>query len=82
MSKESRTVPAAFRGYLLPRCAHDSLIDTRDQLRLLSEFTQSRSENPEALVIRPDALSELFARVAAHLDDALSMIVNHGPDPA
>lgn len=82
MSKESRTVPAAFRGYLLPYCAHDSLIDTRDQLRLLSEFTQARSDTPEALLLRPDVLSELFARVATHLDEALSLVVRHGPDPA
>jgi len=76
MSKEPRKIPAEFRGYLLPRSAHDSLIDTRDHLRLLSQFTQARSEIPESIIISPDALAELFERVANHVDDALATVVD------
>jgi len=76
MSKDPRKIPATFRGYLLPRSAHDSLIDTRDQLRLLSQFTQARSETPESIIISPDALAELFERIANHLDDALATAVD------
>jgi len=82
MSKDSRSIPAAFRGYLLPRSAYESLIETREQLRLLAEFTQARSELPERIVIRPDTLSEMFERVAGYLDDALSLAVYDGPEPA
>ena len=82
MSKDTRSIPAAFRGYLLPRSAHDSLIQTRDQLRLLAQFTQARSESPEYLVITPDALSELFERAAAYVDDALSVAILDTPKPA
>ena len=81
MSKETRAIPAAFRGYLLPRSAHDSLIHTRAQLRLLAQFTQARSGSPEYIVIPPDALSELFERVASHVDDALSVAINEAPGP-
>lgn len=81
MSKDTRPIPAAFRGYLLPRSAHDSLIDTRDQLRLLAQFTETRSEQREVLFVTPDALSELFDRVANHLDDALSAAVRDPPHP-
>jgi len=81
MSKDTRSIPAAFRGYLLPRSAHDSLIHTRDQLRLLAQFTQARSESPEYIVIPPDALSELFERAATYVDDALSVAVCESPEP-
>ncbi|UTA52744.1 hypothetical protein L3D22_10080 [Lysobacter soli] len=81
MSKDTRSIPAAFRGYLLPRSAHDSLIHTRDQLRLLAQFTEARSESSEYIVIPPDALSELFERTASYVDDALSLVVHHGPEP-
>ena len=79
MSKDSRSIPAAFRGYLLPRSAHESLTHTRDQLRLLAQFTQARGESPEYIVIPPDALSELFERVANYVDDALSVAVCDSP---
>ena len=82
MSKEPRTVPAAFRGYLLPRSAHESLIETRDQLRLLAQFTEARSKVPEVIYLRPDALSELFDRLATYVDDALSVAVCESPEPA
>jgi len=82
MSKDTLAIPAAFRGYLLPRSAHDSLIHTRDQLRLLAQFTQARSDAAEYIVIPPDALSELFDRTASYVDDALSVVIQHGPDPA
>jgi len=81
MSKDTRSIPAAFRGYLLPRSSYQSLIDTCDQLRLLSEFTQSRSSFPERLFIQADALAELFSRAAAHMELALSVIVPDGPEP-
>ncbi|GAA5081741.1 XAC0095 family protein [Lysobacter panacisoli] len=82
MSKDTRTIPAAFRGYLLPRSAHDSLVQTRDQLRLLAQFTEARSDAREYIVLTPDSLSELFDRVANHLDDALSATVHDGPMPS
>jgi len=72
-SKDSRSILAAFRGYLLPRSAYESLIETREQLRLLAEFTYAHSEPPERILIRPGSLSEMFERVAAYLDDALSL---------
>ena len=75
MSKESRSTPAAFRGYLLPRSAHESLIHTRDQLRLLAQLAQARSDSPEYVYVHPDALSELFERTAAYVDDALATVV-------
>lgn len=81
MSKDTRTIPAAFRGYLLPRSAHDSLVQTRDQLRLLAQFTEARSDAREYIVLTPDALSELFDRVANYLDDALSSAIHDGPAP-
>lgn len=81
MSKDTRSIPAAFRGYLLPRSAHDSLIQTRDQLRLLAQFTEARTEPAEYVVLSLDALSELFERTAAYVDDALSVVVLHGAEP-
>ena len=75
MSKEPRTIPAEFRGYLLPRSAYESLIQTREQLRLLAQFTEARSERIENLYLSSDALSELFERVASHVDDALAAVV-------
>jgi len=81
MSKDTRSIPAEFRGFLLPRSSYHSLIDTCEQLRLLSEFTQARSSFPERLVIQSDALAELFSRVAGHMDLALSVVVPHGPNP-
>ncbi len=48
---------------------------------LLSQLAEPRSEPAGYLVLRPDALSELFTRVAEHLDNALSAVVQHGPDP-
>jgi hypothetical protein len=81
MSKDTLAIPAAFRGYLLPRSAHDSLIATREQLHLLAHFTEPRCEPAGYFVVPPDALSVLFGRIAAHLDDALSVVVQHGPDP-
>ena len=82
MSKDSRSIPAAFRGYLLPLSAHESLIQTRNQLRLLAQFTEARSEASEYIVIPPDSLSELFERIATYLDDALSCGVLESPEPA
>lgn len=81
MRKDPRSIPAAFRGYLLPTCAHESLVHTRDQLRLLAQFTEARSEQREVLFVSPDALSELFDRGANHLDDALSAAVRDAPPP-
>jgi len=81
VSKDTRPIPAAFRGYLLPRSSYQSLLDTCAQLHLLSEFTQSRSNLPESLFIRSDALAELFSRVATHLEHALSVVVPDGPEP-
>jgi len=81
MSKESRPIPAAFRGYQLPLSAYESLIQTRDQLRLLAQFTQARSETPENLYIPSDALSEMFERIANHVEDALSAAVCESPGP-
>jgi len=75
MSKEPRKIPAAFRGYLLPRSAHDSLVQTRDQLRLLAQFTEARGDQPENLYVLSDALSELFERVAGYVDDALAAVI-------
>ena len=82
MSKDTRSIPAAFRGYLLPRSAHESLTHTRDQLRLLAQFTQARSESPEYIYVHPDALSELFERIAGHVDDALSVAICESPERA
>jgi len=81
MSKDTRSIPAAFRGYLLPRSAHDSLTQTRDQLRLLAQLTEARSEPTDYVVLSLDALSELFDRTASYVDDALSLVIQHGPDP-
>ncbi|UTA53518.1 hypothetical protein L3D22_14310 [Lysobacter soli] len=81
MSKDTRSIPAAFRGYLLPRSAHDSLVQTRDQLRLLAQFTEARTEPTEYVVLSLDALSELFERTAGYVDDALSLVIQHGPEP-
>jgi len=81
MSKDFRSIPAAFRGYLLPRSAYESLIETREQLRMLAEFTQARSELPERIVIRPDTLSEMFERIASYVDDALLLAVCADDEP-
>ena len=81
MSKDTRSIPAAFRGYLLPHSAHDSLIQTRDLLRLLAQVTEARTDPTEYGVLSLDALSELFERTAAYVDDALSLVVQHGPEP-
>ena len=81
MSKDTRSIPAAFRGYLLPRSAHDSLTQTRDQLRLLAQLTEARREPTEYVVLSLDALSELFDRTASYVDDALSLVIQHGPEP-
>ena len=81
MSKDTRSSPAAFRGYLLPRSAHDSLVQTRDQLRLLAQFTEARTEPTEYVVLSLDELSELFERTAGYVDEALSLVIQHGPDP-
>lgn len=80
MRKDPRSIPAAFRGYLLPTGAHESLVHTRDQLRLLAQFTEARSAQREVLFVTPDALSELFDRVANHLDDALTVAVRSAAD--
>jgi len=81
MSKDTRSIPAAFRGYLLPRSAHDSLTQTRDQLRLLAQLTEARREPTEYVVLSLDALSELFDRTASYVDDALSLVIQHGAEP-
>ncbi|WP_206861108.1 XAC0095 family protein [Lysobacter changpingensis] len=64
-----------FRGYLQPRSAHESLIHTRDQLRLLARLARARSESPEHVYVHPGALSGLFERTAAYVDDALATVV-------
>jgi len=81
MSKESRSIPAAFRGYQLPLPAYESLIRTREQLRLLAQFTEARSEASEYIVIKPDALSEMLERIATYVDDALPSAVCESPGP-
>ena len=80
MSKDALAIPAAFRGYLLPQSAHDSLITTREQLHLLAQLAEPRGEASGYLVLPRDALAELFTRVAQHLDDALSAVVRLGPE--
>ena len=80
MRKEARSIPAAFRGYVLPHSAHESLMRTRDQLRLLAQLTEPRGDAPETIFVNPDALAELFDRVAHHLDDALSVAVQDEAD--
>ncbi|GAA5081883.1 XAC0095 family protein [Lysobacter panacisoli] len=81
MRKEARSIPAAFRGVVLPHSAHESLVRTRDQLRLLAQLTEPRGDAPETVFVSPDALAELFDRVAHHLDDALSVVVDDGAEP-
>jgi hypothetical protein len=64
-----------FRSYLLPGSAHESLIHTRDQLRLLARLAKARSESPEYVYVHPGALSGLFECTAAYVDDALATVV-------
>ncbi|WP_342315683.1 hypothetical protein [Lysobacter sp. FW306-1B-D06B] len=80
MSKDTLAIPAAFRGYLLPRSAHDSLIATREELYMLSHFTEPRCDPAGYFVVRPEGLCALFGRLGRYLDDVLSTVVLHGPD--
>ena len=81
MSKDTLAIPAACRGYLLPRSAHDSLIATRDQLYLLAQLTEAHTRPAGYVVVPPDSLAELFDRFGCYVDDALSAVIAHRPEP-
>ena len=77
MQKEVCSSPAALRGMLLPDFAHHKLVQTRDQLLLLSQLAESRRGDPDEYEFRiqPDALAELFDRLASYLDEVLGCVV-------
>jgi len=77
MQKDVCRPRAALRGVLLPDFAHQKLMQTRDQLLLLSQLAESRRDDPldYEFRIQPDALAELFDRIAFYLDEVLGCAV-------
>ena len=77
MQQEVCRSPAAFAGVLLPDFAHHKLMQTRDQLLLLSQLAEPRRGDPLDYEFRlqPEALAELFDRMALYLDEALGCAV-------
>ncbi len=77
MQKDACRSNAALRGVVLPDFAHHRLIQTRDQLLLLSQLAEPRGSEPEEFELRitPDALSELFDRMASSIDDVLGCVL-------
>jgi len=58
--------------YLLPLSAHAVLVHTRDELRLLSQLAEPRSEDDrDQIVLSTEALSDCFSRIAEQLDGVL-----------
>lgn len=55
-------------GYLLPEDAHLSLLQTRDQLRLLALLADPRGFEEPELRLSSSALAECFWRLAGDLD--------------
>lgn len=77
MQKDVCRSPAALRGVLLPDFAHHKLVQTRDQLLLLSQLAESRGDESGEYEFRiaPEALAELFDRMALYLDEVLGSAV-------
>jgi hypothetical protein len=55
-------------GYLLPEDAHISLLQARDQLRLLALLADPRGLDEPELRLSSGALAECFWRLAGELD--------------
>jgi len=55
-------------GYLLPEEAHLSLLQTRDQLRLLALLADPRGREEPELRLSSGALAECFWRLAGDID--------------
>ena len=83
MQKDVCHTDAALRGYLLPDFAHHRLIQARDQLLLLAQLAEPRGTEPEEFEFRiaPEALAELFDRMASSLDDVLGCMLE-APEPS
>ena len=77
MQKDVCHSPAALRGVLLPDFAHHKLVQTRDQLLLLSQLAETRGDEPSEYEFRiqPEALAELFDRMALYLDEVLGCVI-------
>jgi len=72
MSKKPAYKPLAPQGYLFSVSAHHALVGVREHLKLLAHFTEPRGEEPDALYVSPDALSALFNRIAADVDEVIA----------
>ncbi|GAA5077981.1 hypothetical protein GCM10025759_24620 [Lysobacter panacisoli] len=77
MQKDACRSDAALRGLLLPDFAHHRLVQARDQLLLLAQLAKPRGTEPEEFELRitPEALSELFDRMALSIDDVLGCVL-------
>jgi len=72
MRNGPRNTEAAPPSYILPIAAHAALIHTRDELRLLAQLAEPRSEDDrDEIVVSTEALSDCFGRIAEQLDAAL-----------
>lgn len=61
--------------YQLSMAAHAVLVHTRDELRLLSQLAEPRSEDDrDEIVLSTEALSDCFSRIAEQLDGALQTV--------
>jgi hypothetical protein len=66
--KVTEPVRPTSEGYLLPEDAHFSLLQTRDQLRLLALLADPRGVDEPELRLSSGALAECFWRLAGELD--------------
>lgn len=75
MRKEVRSSTAAPRGYLLPVSAHRALLQTRDQLRLLAQLTETpEGDRTGTMLVSHDALADLFDHIADDLDEVMDEV--------
>ena len=77
-TRSTETTPS-MTTYGLPLAAHAVLIHTRDELRLLSQLAEPRSEDDrDEIILSTEALSDCFSRIAEHLDDVLASAIREG----
>ncbi|WP_394537598.1 hypothetical protein PRJ39_15900 [Lysobacter enzymogenes] len=67
---------ASSAGYLLPVDAHRSLIQVRDQLRLLAQLAEPKGEQAvDVIYLSAEALALCFDRLADDLDSVAQAVV-------